>query len=91
MRINVQDFLTDKHLRFKSDKQGISWVKRNLKPVSLLRIGPNYLVNEKEIEKLFNEHIKDQQELSKTRAKRAKTLNKKKNSKVKQDKPPQQP
>ena len=49
MRINLQDFLQEKHLKFKSDRQAIDWVKRNLKPASLSRIGPNYLVDEKEI------------------------------------------
>jgi len=87
MKINLQDFFEDKRLRFKSERQGINWVKRNLKPVSLLRIGPNYLVNEKEIEKLFKEYIQSQEELSLRRAAHAKTLNTKKNRTKKQDKP----
>lgn len=79
MRINIQDFFENKHLRFKTERQGINWVKRNLKPISLLRVGPNYLVDQKEIEKLFKEYILYQEKLSITRSERAKTLNKKKN------------
>ena len=87
MKINLQDFFETKRLRFKSERQGINWVKRNLKPVSLLRIGPNYLVNEKEIEKLFREYIEKQEELSRKRAENARTLNTKKKRMKKQDKP----
>jgi hypothetical protein len=78
MRINLQDFFEQNFLRFKSEKQGINWVKRNLKPVSLLRVGPNYLVDQKEIEKLFKKYIQDQEELSLKRAGRARKLTKKK-------------
>lgn len=85
MRINIEDFFEEQHLRFKNDRQGVNWVKRNLKPRSLLRIGPNYLVDKKEINKLFNDYIKYQQDLSESRAKLAKTLSKKK----KQKKPPE--
>ena len=77
MRINLQDFFEEKHLRFKSERQGLNWVKRNLKPASVLRIGPNYLVDQKEIEKLFNEYVKDQEKLSKKRSKIAGKLNSK--------------
>ena len=89
MKINLQDFFENKHLRFKSERQGINWVKRNLKPISLLRVGPNYLVNEKEMETLFKDYIEDQEELSRKRAERARTLNRKKKVIKKQDKPPQ--
>lgn len=89
MKINIQNFFEKKQLRFKSEKQGINWVKRNLKPSSLLRIGPNYLVNEKEMEKLYNEYVQDQEEISKKRAERIKKLNRKKALKTKQDKPSQ--
>jgi len=87
VKINLQTFFADKQLFFESKRQGIAWVKRNLKPRSLIRIGPNYLVDEKEITKLFNEYVRDQQELSETRAKRAKTLHKKRKLKI--NEPPQ--
>lgn len=87
MEINLQDFFEEKRLRFKSERQGINWVKRNLKPTSLFRIGPNYLVDDKEIEKLYKEHVQGQKELSKNRAERAKKLNRKKKSVIKQNKP----
>lgn len=77
MRINVENFFEKNHLRFKTKKQGVAWIKRNLQPTSLLRIGPNYLVNEKEIEKLFKEYISNQEKLSLERSERIKTLNKK--------------
>lgn len=78
MKINIENFLIEKHIKFKSNKQAIAWVKRNLKPISLLKVGPSYLVDAREIEKLYNSYIKQQQEISDNRAKRARTLNKKK-------------
>lgn len=78
MRINVEDFFEEHHLRFESKKQGVAWVKRNLKPISLLRVGPCYLVDEKEITKLFKEYISNQEILSYKRSERIKALNKKK-------------
>lgn len=78
MRINLQDFFEDNYLRFKSDRQGINWVKRNLKPSTLLRVGPNYLVDKKEMEKLFKEYILGQENLRFKRSQAARNLNKKK-------------
>lgn len=80
MIINIEDFLLAKSIKFKSSKQAVSWVKRNLKPSSLLKVGPSYLVDQREIEKLYNLYLKQQKELSETRAKRIKTLNKKKSN-----------
>lgn len=79
--INIEDFLTEKRIKFKSNKQAIAWVKRNLKPMSLLKVGPSYLADQREIEKLYHSYIKQQREISDARAKRAKTLNKKKTKK----------
>lgn len=84
--INIEDFLAEKRIKFKSNKQAVAWVKRNLKPVSLLKVGPSYLVDKREVEKLYNIYIKQQREISDARAKRAKTLNKKNAKK----KPPEQ-
>jgi hypothetical protein len=81
MKINLQDFFEKHCLRFKSERQGINWAKRNLKPVSLLCLGRNYLVNEKEIEKLFREYVKKQEAISLKRGARARTLNPKANKK----------
>ena len=78
MIINVEDFLLNKSIKFKSSKQAVSWVKRNLKPSTLLKVGPSYLVEEREIEKLYNLYVKQQKELSESRVKRIKALNKKK-------------
>lgn len=78
MRINLQNFLKDSSLKFDSERQSISWVKRNLKPTTLLRVGPNYLVDQKEIEKLFKGHLLDQEKLRFKRSEVAKKLKKKK-------------
>ena len=74
MKINIQTFFEKKDLRFKTDRHGINWVKRNLSPRYLLRVGPNYLVDDKEMERLFNDFIKRQEELSQRRAAQAKKL-----------------
>jgi hypothetical protein len=76
--INIKYFLENHQLLFKSNKQAISWLKRNLKPTSLIRIGPNYLVNKEEIEKLFKEYLIKQKEIRKNKSDRAKKLTQKK-------------
>lgn len=78
MRINLQNFLEDSSLKFDSERQSVSWVKRNLRPTTLLRVGPNYLVDQKEIEKLFKDYLLDQEKLRSKRSEVAKKLNKKK-------------
>jgi hypothetical protein len=41
--INIHTFLEEKNLVFQDQKQAISWVRRNLKPLKLLKIGPDYV------------------------------------------------
>jgi hypothetical protein len=74
--INVEDFFIKESLKFKSTKQGVGWLKRNLKPESLIRIGPNYLVDKKEIYTLYKMYIKNQKIIAQERAERAKKLTK---------------
>ena len=78
MKINLLDFFAEKNLRFKSERQGVNWVKRNLKPEYILRVGPNYLVDKKEMGVLLNDYIRKQEEISKKRAEIARNLHKKK-------------
>ena len=82
--INLRDFLESKSLKFDSDKQGVSWVKRNLSPKELLKVGPNYLVDEKEINQLFAAYLRRQrkvQEMKKIQAKKMTALKKRRKEK----------
>lgn len=58
-------------------------MKRNLKPTTLLRVGPNYLVDKKEIEILFKKYILNQETLRSKRARAAQKLNENKRIKTK--------
>jgi hypothetical protein len=81
--INIKTFFKDKDLLFNNDKEGVLWVKRNLKPTQLIRIGKNYLVDRKEMEALLSYYIQKQKEIYNNRVIRAKALPKKKSSKIK--------
>ena len=83
--MNLETFLKEKQLIFDSDKQGISWVKRNLKPDSLLKVGPNYLVDEAEIEKLFQNYIEKKKRKERMKKEKAVKLKAAKNSKKEAD------
>lgn len=51
--VNISRFLEKKNLAFQDQKQAISWVRRNLKPLKLLKMGPNYMSEKDELESAF--------------------------------------
>ena len=78
--INLNNFLKSKELLFESEKQAIAWVRRNLKPKSLIKAGPNYLVSSREMETLFKSYISRQEEIYKDKVERVKELRQRKES-----------
>lgn len=74
--INLKDFFDKNNLIFSKDKEGVSWVKRAFKPKTLRRIGPNYLVDKKEIEELFSLYVLRQEEIYNMRSIQAKKMSK---------------
>ena len=61
---NINTFLDRHEITFDTQKQKISWIRRNLRPKTLVKVGPNYLVDESEIELLFKDYVKKQVELT---------------------------
>lgn len=72
--INLDDFLESKCLRFDNAKQAVRWVKRNLHPTSLLKVGPNYLVDEKEMNERFTAYLEHQRQVQETKRDQAKKM-----------------
>ena len=72
--INIKLFLKEREILFDSDKQMISWVKRNLKLANIVKLGPNYMSDEKDIEKALKTYITNQKEIKEKKIILAKKL-----------------
>ena len=87
--LNIKHFLKEKDLEFANQKQAISWVKRSLAPKTLLKIGPNYMIDQKEMEQLYNEYVKKQKQIQQQKQRQAQAmtaLNKKRKEENKDEK-----
>ena len=54
--ISIDEFVTRKKLKFKSEKSKIAWF-RNLKAESLVKLGTTYFISENEAERLLNDDL----------------------------------
>lgn len=72
--INIQEFFNRYNLIFESDKKGVAWVRKNLKPTSLVKVGSNFLVEKNEIDKKMMLFIKEKQKRYEEKVKRAKNM-----------------
>ena len=75
--VNIHNFLKEKGLYFPTEKQEIEWVRRNLKPEICLKIGPNYLVDKSEVEKVFEIYLEQKVLIHKEQIERGKRLKRK--------------
>jgi len=46
--INLQTFLKKYNIEFESEKKALNWI-RSMKPLTLVRIGSSYFIDEKEV------------------------------------------
>lgn len=61
--INLDQFISQKNLPFQSSRKGLQWIKKNLGPKSLTKIGPGYIVEREEIEELFQLYLQRKKKL----------------------------
>ena len=76
--INIKTFLDNYELFFETERHKISWVKRNLKLKTLIRVRLNYIGQKKEIEKNIKKQINEKKALKKKNVKRLKQMRKNK-------------
>lgn len=72
--INIKLFLTNKEIFFDSDKQMMTWVRRNLRLSDIVKVGPNYMADEKNLERALKEYMINQKQIYEKKAALAKKL-----------------
>lgn len=76
--INIKTFLDNYELFFETERHKISWVKRNLKLKTLIRVRLNYIGQKNEIEKNFQKYLNQQKALYEKNLERLKQMRKNK-------------
>ena len=76
IKVNIRLYLEEKQIFFDSTSKMISWVKRNfeINKNNVIKIGPNYLIDKKELEIALRLYMTKQENIKQERIKAAKKM-----------------